>query len=159
MGDPKQQRTRLEGPLKAWDSRRIETENALLKEFGLKRKHELRRAEAVLRAFRQQARDIGAAKDETAGKDLLSRVSRLNLVSEKSGLDDVLGMSVGDVLSRRLQTIVFKKGLASTLKQSRQLITHGHVLVGTKRVVWPSFIVPKELEDQIKVVNVEVKKK
>ncbi|QQG39821.1 MAG: 30S ribosomal protein S4 [Candidatus Aenigmatarchaeota archaeon] len=159
MGDPKQSRSRIESPLKAWDSKRIERENALLKEFGLRRKQELRRAESILRGLRRQARELGASKDERQQKQLLARVSRLNLMKESGGLDDVLGLSVNDVLSRRLQTIIHRKGIANTLKQSRQLITHGHVVVGNRRIVWPSFLVSKDLEEQIKIKGVEVQKK
>lgn len=151
MGDPKKIRSRLESPLKAWDKGRIVGERAVLKEFGLRRKRELRRAEAVIRAFRRQARELGASKEERRQKELLARVSRLNLVRDGAGLDDVLGLTVQDVLSRRLQTVVYKKGLANSLKQARQLITHGHVTVGRKRVSWPSFIVTRELEDQIRI--------
>ncbi|MBI4017431.1 MAG: 30S ribosomal protein S4 [Candidatus Aenigmarchaeota archaeon] len=159
MGDPKQQRSRIESPLKAWDKRRIESEKALLKEFGLRRTRELRRAESILRAFRRQARETGATKNEKGQKELIARVSRISLVGDKSNIDDVLGLNVNDVLSRRLQTILFKKGMANTLAQSRQMITHGHVVLGTKRIVWPSFIVPKELEDRIKIVGVDVKRR
>src|SRR5450756_3042165 len=52
-------------------------------------------------------------------------------------------------LERRLQTIVFRKGLTRTIFQARQLITHGHVTIDNRRVTIPGYIVPKAEEAQI----------
>ncbi|MCQ4335807.1 MAG: 30S ribosomal protein S4, partial [Sulfolobales archaeon] len=49
----------------------------------------------------------------------------------------------------RLQTIVFKKGLARTIHQARQLIVHGHIAIGGRRVTSPGYIVKKSEEDLI----------
>ncbi|MBS3051301.1 MAG: 30S ribosomal protein S4, partial [Candidatus Aenigmarchaeota archaeon] len=43
----------------------------------------------------------------------------------------------------------FKKGLANSMRHSRQLIVHGHVTVNEKKVFWPSYIVEKDLEEKI----------
>lgn len=48
-----------------------------------------------------------------------------------------------------MQTIVFRKGLARTGFQARQLITHGHVSIDGRRVTIPGYIVPKEEEPKI----------
>ncbi len=64
-------------------------------------------------------------------------------------LDNVLDLTIEDILERRLQTIVFRKGLARTIYQSRQLITHGHVTIDGRRVTIPGYIVPKADEAQI----------
>jgi len=66
-------------------------------------------------------------------------------------LDDVLALTVESILDRRLQTIVFKKGMASTAKQARQLVVHGHVLIGENVVAVPKYPVPKDQEDLIKI--------
>ncbi|MEM3608734.1 MAG: 30S ribosomal protein S4, partial [Candidatus Bathyarchaeia archaeon] len=63
--------------------------------------------------------------------------------------DDVLDLTIEDVLERRLQTIVFRKGLAKTIHQARQLITHGHIAIGKQKVTVPSYLVSKDEEDQI----------
>jgi len=63
----------------------------------------------------------------------------------------VLALSVKDIFERRLQTIVWKKGLASTALHSRQAITHGHVRIGGKRVKSPAYIVPVDEEETIAV--------
>ena len=64
-------------------------------------------------------------------------------------LDNVLDLTIEDILERRLQTIVFRKGLARTVSQSRQLITHGHITIDGRRVTVPGYIVLKEAEAQI----------
>ncbi|MEM4222070.1 MAG: 30S ribosomal protein S4, partial [archaeon] len=64
-------------------------------------------------------------------------------------LDDVLSISIRDVLSRRLQTIVWKKGLASTPKQARQFITHGHIALNGQKVTSPGRLITIEEEKMI----------
>ena len=44
---------------------------------------------------------------------------------------------------------MFRKGLARTVYQSRQLITHGHITIDGHRVTIPGYIVPKEAETKI----------
>jgi len=56
---------------------------------------------------------------------------------------------VEDVLKRRLQTQVFERGLAKSIYHSRQLIVHGHIQVGGKKVNAPSYLVLKEEEETI----------
>jgi small subunit ribosomal protein S4 len=60
-----------------------------------------------------------------------------------------LDLTIEDVLERRLQTIVFRKGLTKTIHQARQLITHGHITIGKKRITVPSYIVAKAEESQM----------
>ena len=54
-----------------------------------------------------------------------------------------------DVLSRRLQTIVYEKGYASTIKQARQMVTHGHIFMNGHRVTVPGYIVSRVEESTI----------
>ena len=46
-------------------------------------------------------------------------------------------------LERRLDNVVFRSGLASTRKQARQMVSHGHFLVNDRKVDVPSFEVKK----------------
>jgi len=64
-------------------------------------------------------------------------------------LDDVLGLTVENILERSLQTIVSKKGLAKTPLQARQLVLHGHVMISGKRVTVPSYLVLVKEEGEI----------
>jgi len=80
---------------------------------------------------------------------LISRLHRLGILPETAKLDDVLDLKVEDLLERRLQTVVFRMGLAKSPYQARQLIVHGHVAVGERRVSSPSYLVLKDEEKKI----------
>ena len=43
------------------------------------------------------------------------------------------------LLERRLDTVVYRLGLATTRRQARQLVNHGHITVDGKRVDIPSY--------------------
>lgn len=45
------------------------------------------------------------------------------------------------LLESRLDNLVYRLGLAATRRQSRQLVTHGHIEVDGKKVDIPSFVV------------------
>ena len=138
-------------PRKPWDKERIEREKVLMKTFGLRRKREIWKAESILRSFRRRARDLAAKRDKKQEKILLDKLYRLGLLDKNANLDDVLSLTVEDILERRLQTQVFRKKLANTPKHARQLITHGHVMVDGRRTVYPSFMVSRDLENKISV--------
>ncbi|HYY48391.1 MAG TPA: 30S ribosomal protein S4 [Thermoplasmata archaeon] len=156
MGDPKFSRAKYERPSHPWEAERIKAENELLKKYGLKNKKELWRSQYVLRRFRQRARELQArvrTGDQQAEKEreqLLRRLGRLGLLPlEGTTLDDVLALDVEAVLSRRLQTLTFLKGLAFTPRQARQFIVHGHVSIGGRRVTIPGVLVSRSDENVI----------
>ncbi|MCD6381599.1 MAG: 30S ribosomal protein S4 [Candidatus Aenigmarchaeota archaeon] len=160
MGDPRRRRKKTyEKPRRPFD--RLDEERKIMREFGLRRKRELWKAETILREFRRRARElaskIGAGEEYKKEEEkLLTRLNRLGL--SVSNLDDVLRLTVEDILSRRMQTIIFKKGLVNTPKQARQFIVHGHILINGRRIQSPSFLVPKELEDKISL-SAKIKEK
>ncbi|MGQ9788556.1 MAG: 30S ribosomal protein S4, partial [Candidatus Hadarchaeaceae archaeon] len=120
-------------------------EEGVLTKFGLLRKEEIWRAQTLLRNFRRQARNLLAASGpqaERETKQLINRLQSLGLVGEKATLDDVLGLTVDKLMERRLQTIVHRRGLAHSMLQARQLVTHGHIAIGGRRVNVPSYLVP-----------------
>ncbi len=156
MGDPKFSRRKYARPSSPWEAERIKTENELLKKYGLKNKKELWRSQAILRRFRQRARILQAlirAGDKQANKEkdeLIARLGKMALLPmEGASLDDVLSLDVEAVLSRRLQTLAFVKGLSFTPRQARQFIIHGHVSVGTRTVRVPGYIVSREEEPSV----------
>jgi len=53
----------------------------------------------------------------------------------------VTGTELLVLLERRLDNVVYRIGLGSSRRQSRQIVTHGHVLVNGKRVSVPSYSV------------------
>jgi len=151
MGDPKKQRKKYETPRFRWRKDILQEELKLLGQYGLRNKHELWRHKTMLSKTRGIARSlIGKTPEERAKmeNELLARLKKLGVLDETAVLDNVLDLSIEDLLERRLQTIVFRKGLTRTIFQSRQLITHGHVNIGNRRVTVPSYIVSKEEENQ-----------
>jgi small subunit ribosomal protein S4 len=152
VGDPKKQRKKYETPRFAWRKDILQEELKLLGQYGLRNKHELWRHKTALSNFRGIARSlIGKTAEERAKMEgeLLARLKKLGVLQETAVLDNVLDLAIEDILERRLQTIVFRKGLTRTIYQSRQLVTHGHVTIGNRRVTVPSYIVSKEEEQQI----------
>lgn len=147
MGHPKKFRKKYERPKKPYDKARIDAERKVLNMFGLRRKKEIWRAEGIVRDFRRRARALQAKRNERDEKELLARLNRIGVQCGR--LDDVLQIGLDDVLSRRLQTIIFKKGLANSMKHARQLVVHGHVTVQDKKIFWPSYIVEKQAEESI----------
>ena len=146
----KRQRKKYDRPLKPYDKQRIEEERNLSQTYGLRRKKEIWRAESILRNFRRQARMLEARKDKEKETILLSKLNKMALVDKNATLDDVLALTLEKLLERRLQTIVFKRGLANTPKQARQYIVHGHIAVDGSKVKWPSYLVNVDEEDKIK---------
>lgn len=150
MGDPKFSRKKYEVPLHPWEKDRIEKEGALLKKYGLKNKREIWKAETFLRKIRGRARELLAGGEIEEEKDRsLNHLAKLGLLPPKSTLDDMLALNIESIFSRRLQTMVYLKGLASTPRQARQFIIHGHVAVNGKKVRVPSYMVEKSDEEEI----------
>ncbi|MEM2972160.1 MAG: 30S ribosomal protein S4 [Candidatus Bathyarchaeia archaeon] len=152
MGDPKKQRKKYATPRFPWRTSILQEELKLLGQYGLRNKHELWRHETMLSKFRGIARSLIGKPAEERGKmerELLTRLKRLGVLPETAVLDDVLDLTVEDILERRLQTVIFRKGLAKTIHQARQLITHGHIAIGNRRVTVPGYMVTREEESQI----------
>jgi len=144
-------------PKVIWNKARIERDKELKKKFGLLRKHEIWAAETLLRKYRRLARRLAATKDKKTEKELIEKLAKFGLLEKGADLDDVLSLAVEDILGRRLQTIIFKNGLANTPKEARQLIVHGHVKIIGRRANYPSYLVPKSEEDKIEVVKGKTK--
>jgi len=146
---------RYETPNHPYQGERIAQEGDLLGRYGLKNKEELWRAQSELRNYRREARRlIGEAQGdlevaEAAGEEFLTRLRRYGILSEGDDISRVLGLDVTDILERRLQTVVYRTGLASTPEQARQFVVHGHVTVDGARVTRPSKMVEVAEEDAI----------
>ncbi|MDG5774958.1 30S ribosomal protein S4 [Haloarculaceae archaeon H-GB2-1] len=144
-----------ETPNHPFQGERIADEANLLGRYGLKNKEELWRSQSELRSYRREARSLlGRAGDESEAVDreseeFLARLKRIGVLDEQDSLDDILSLEVTDVLERRLQTVVYRKGYANTPQQARQFISHGHIVVGDSRVSTPSYKVPVEEEELV----------
>jgi small subunit ribosomal protein S4 len=142
VGDPKLPKKKFESPRKLWDRTRIEEEKKITQTYGLKNKREIWRAETILRKKRQNARSLLAKPLEERirrEKELLNSLIKLGVLNENAVLDDVLTLTTNELMERRLQTLVWRKGFANTVTQARQFITHGHVAVNSKKVTIPSY--------------------
>lgn len=63
-----------------------------------------------------------------------------NLFVQASKIKEgTLGYNFMVLLERRLDNVVYRLGLATTRRQARQLVNHGHITVDGKRVDIPSF--------------------
>src|SRR5581483_7834254 len=159
MGDPKFSRKLYETPNHPWQSARIQEEKDLQKKYGLKNKTEIWKARSKLRQIRGQARDLqgkqltGLAQVQRETQGLLSRLTKMGLISEGAKLDDILALNVEAVLMRRLQTMAYLKARASTPTQARQMIVHGHVAIGGRRVNIPGYHVMKADEMSIEYAS------
>jgi small subunit ribosomal protein S4 len=147
----RQLKKKYKRPLVLWDKVRIEKDKELKKSFGLLKKHEIWKAETLLRKYRRMARRLAAIKDKQAEKVLVDKLIAVGLLGSGAGLDDVLGLTVENIFERRLQTIIFKRGLANSPSQARQLIVHGHLKINGRKAVYPSQLVLKNEEDKIEV--------
>jgi small subunit ribosomal protein S4 len=133
-----------ETPNHPYQGERIAEEADLLGRYGLKNKEELWRAQSELREMRREARrllgeaqgDVEAAGE--AGSGFVARLQRIGILGAEDDISDVLSLEVTDILERRLQTVVYRQGLANTPQQARQFVTHGHVTVDGARVRAPS---------------------
>ena len=81
--------------------------------------------------------------------ELLGHLARTGVLPEGAALEEVLNLTVEDILRRRLQTIVYKKGLARTPKEARMFVVHGHITLNGKKINSPSYVVLKGQEDEI----------
>lgn len=152
MGDPRKQRKKYATPRFPWRTDILQSELRMLGQYGLRNKRELWRHKTTLSRFREIARSLlgmPAEQRQTMEKQLLDRLNRLGILPETAVLDDVLDLSLEDILDRRLQTMVFNKGLAKSIYQARQLITHGHIAIDEKRVPSPSYLVLRDEETKL----------
>ncbi len=138
-----------------WDAELIAEDKSILGEYGLRRKKEIWAAKSLVSNFRRRARELNATKNKEKEIVLLEKINKLGFLQAKT-LDDVLSLTIKNVLDRRLETIVFKKGFSKTPMQARQLIVHGHVTVDGRKTTFPSYLVALHEEDKVGV-KIDVK--
>ena len=156
MGHPKLRKRTYSKPTHPWQKDRLEEEKELTKEFGLKNKKEVWKLNSLLRKNAKQAKKLitlNTPQAELEKTQLLKKVSSLGLIEETAKLEDVLTITLKAILSRRLQTLVYKSKLAKSIRQSRQFITHGHINIGDKKITVPSYLVSKQEELKINFIS------
>lgn len=153
MGDPKKLKNKTSKPKKLLDKNRLLEEGKLKRVYGLKCMRELWLTTQELKKIRHEARKLlSLTESERKNEEiiLLSKLNRLGILDEKSKIEDVLSLEVKDILERRLQTMVLRKGLAKTIVQARQFITHGFIAIGHRMINVPSYIVTRAEEPKIR---------
>jgi len=143
-------------PKKPFELGRIKDENILLAKYGLKNKREIWKTTAKVNYFRHRAMDLSDSPQEE--KNILFNKLK-NIGLNVSSTADVLALTIEDLLNRRLQTIVFKKAHASSIKQARQFITHRKVLINNKVNNVPGYIVSIEEEKNLSIKPLKLNKK
>tara|TARA_X000000368_G_scaffold60164_1_gene42402 strand:+ start:282 stop:935 length:654 start_codon:yes stop_codon:yes gene_type:complete len=156
MGEPKFSRPKFDTPSHPWKASRIEEEHGIQAQHGLKNMREIWKAKSQLRRYRRQAMRLIGAADTNQGhgkremEGLLASLNNKGLIASDAILDDILSLGTEDILNRRLQAQVYYKGLATTMKQARQLVNHGLICVGEQKVTIPSYPVSRDEEELIK---------
>src|SRR5690554_6271639 len=54
--------------------------------------------------------------------------------------EDQTGHALVKILESRLDNLVYRLGIASSIRQARQMVVHGHILVNDKKVDIPSYL-------------------
>ena len=144
MGDPRKQKKKYIAPKKPFDSDRFEQELQMIGVYGLRNKRELWTHRTELSNYRRQARNLLAlpiADREQLERELVNKLTRLGILTTEPTLDHVLDLTMENLLERRLQTVVFRKGLASSMHHARQIVTHGHIALDAARVNTPQRLI------------------
>lgn len=165
MGDPRKLKNKYTRPKRLFDVQRLSEDKLLKKEYGLKNMRELWIAMEELKKYRREARRLlSLSEDESKvnAAKILSKLRKLNMLKDGADLDDVLSLMPRDLLERRIQTLVHRKGFAMTPSQARQLITHGFIMINGSVISSPNYIVNVEEERTIayaKPIEIRVKEK
>jgi small subunit ribosomal protein S4 len=152
MGDPRRLKKKFKKPKHPFQKDRILEELEFVGKYGLRNKREYWKMRTMLGNWRDLARQSRTLSEERAKEvqqTLIQKLNRLGIIGSEAEFEDVLLLTPEDLLKRRLQSLVYERGLASTIYQARQFIIHGHIQIGGKKINAPSYIVKRDEEELI----------
>lgn len=157
MGLPIKHRKKFISHKKKWDKNTILQEAVLVKDYGLKNKKEIKKVELKLSKIKDLAKEFNKStqtKESAEAKHFIEKLKAQGFLNaQATSLDEVLDITIRDLLERRLSTIIYQKKLARTPFQARQFIVHRHVKVAGKVIDSPAHLVP--LADEFTIEFVE----
>ncbi len=152
MGDPRNLHKVYSKPSHPFEKDRILEELEYVGRYGLRNKEEFWKHRSQLGKYRKLARyakTIPEDQEKLLTQQIVGKLNRWGILPDGSTLDDILKLSVEKFLNRRIQTLVFKKGLAKTVYQARQLVVHGHIAIDGQKMSSPSYLVKAAEEDKL----------
>ncbi len=152
MGDIKRFKKKYTTPMHPWNATRIGLERDIKRKYGVATKQEIWKMDSKLKSFKDQAKVLLTRSDAQADKEreqMRLRMVTLGLIKAASGMDDILSLQLRDIMNRRLQTLVYKRRMARSIKHARQLIVHEHITINGTKVTSPSHLVIVSEESSI----------
>lgn len=90
--------------------------------------------------------------------NVMEKQFKKKYVDKAMKAEGISGEVLIELLEKRLDNMIYRMGFGSSIRQARQMVTHGHILVNGKKVNIPSFSV--EVGDTIslreKSKNIEI---
>ncbi len=80
-----------------------------------------------------------------------------NYFSKAASAKGVTGTTLLQFLERRLDSVIFQSGFATSRNEARQIVSHGLVYVNARRVNIPSFLLKPNDEIELKVADKSMK--
>ena len=153
MGLPIRHRKKFISHKKRWDKKTIDDEAILMNDYALKNKKAIRKVEKRLSNYKKIAKSLNRtpqSKESEEAKNFIEKLKFMGFLDQSAeSLDEVLDITVRNILERRLSNILYKNKMARTPSQARQFIVHGHVLVNGKFVDSPSYLVSLKEEPTV----------